>query len=240
MAKGDRKRRPYFALEIRGSAKLTSGKKWGISAEAQSWVLFLTSRNCSSLVIDTLCNEAGGADGDIAVACFYIEFAAQKEQSAAGILGGLLKQVVSGYRPIPKEIMDAFQNCEKVIGGQRLQLPEIVKLLGSLASRRRSFFCLDALDECAAPDRAKILQSLKDITTMSPTARVFLTGRPHVGGEVSRRLPDGVASVLISPRKDDIIQYINAKLAEDPTSDEMDDRLEAEIVKKIPETVAEM
>jgi len=181
----------------------------------------------------------GGSEGDISVACFYCEFAAQKEQSAATVLAGLLKQVVSGFRPIPKEIKDAFQKCEEA-GGQRLQLPEMVKLLGNLASMRRTFLCLDALDECTATDRAKIFLSLKDIIKMSPTARVFLTGRPHVGGEVGRHLGGGVASVLISPRKDDIIQYIHAKLAEDATSDEMDEGLEAEIVQTIPETVAEM
>jgi len=181
MAKVGRKRRPYFVPEIQGPVRLTLGTRYGILGEAQSWMLFLTSRNFSSLVIDTLCHEVGGAEGDIAVACFYFDFAAQKELSTAIILGSLLKQVVRSFRLISKEIMDAFEKYEKVIGGQRLQLPEIVKLLGSLASMRRIFFCLDALDECAAPDRAKILLSLSDIIRMSPTARVFLTGRPHVG-----------------------------------------------------------
>jgi len=240
MAKLGRRRRPYFAPEIRGSAKLTSGKRHDIGEEAQSWILFLTGSNFSSLVVDTLCNEAGGAEGDISVACFYCDFASQKEQSATGILGGLLKQVVRGFRPIPREIMDAFEKYEKVIGGQRLQLSEIVKLLGSLSSMRRTFFCLDALDECAAPDRAKILLSLRDIVKMSPTVRVFLTGRPHVGSEVGRHLGGGVTLVSISPLKDDIIRYVHSKLVEDTIPDEMDERLEAEIVKKIPETISEM
>ena len=174
------------------------------------------------------------------MACFYFDVTAQKGQSAASVLGGLLKQVVSGFRPIPQEIIEAFQKYEKVIGGRRLQLPEIVKLLESLSSIRRTFLCLDALDECAALDRAKILISLRDIIKMSPTARVFLTGRPHVSSEVSRHLPSRVAVVSISPRKDDIIQYIHAKLEEDTTSDEMDAGLQAEIVKNILEAVSEL
>jgi len=233
------KRRPYFAPEIRASARLTLGKRREIEGVARRWILFLTIGNFSSLVIDTLCGEPGGPEADISVACFYCDFAAQKEQSAASILGGILKQVVRGFRPIPKEIIDAFQKYEKV-GGQRLQLPEIVNLLASLASVRRTFFCLDALDECATPDRAKILFSLRDIVKMSPTTRVFLTGRPHVGGEVGSHLGGGVALVSISPRKDDIIRYVHSKLVEDTTPDEMDEILEAEIVKKIPETVSEM
>ena len=174
------------------------------------------------------------------MACFYLDFAAQKEQSATSVLGALLKQVVAGFKPIPEEIMVAFRKHEKVIGGRTLQLPEIVKLLGNLSSTRRTFFCLDALDECAAAERAKILLSLKDIIKMSPTTRVFLTGRPHIEGEVGRHLPGGTGLVSISPRKDDVILYIHTKLAEDATSDEMDEKLEAEIVKRIPEAVAEM
>ena len=210
---------------------------------AQGWIISLTSYDFSSLVVDTLCDEAGkarAAGEDISVACFYFDFAAQKEQSAASMLGALLKQVVGGFKKIPKEITDVFEERKGVIGGQGLQLREIVKLLGSLSSTRRTFFCLDALDECAALHRATIFRSLKEITEMSPATRLFLTGRPHVGDEVNRHLPSGVALVSISPQKDDIIQYIRAKLAEDITPDEMDEKLEAEIVNNIPETIAEM
>ena len=136
--------------------------------------------------------------------------------------------------------MDAFRKHEKVIGGRALQLPEIVKLLGNLSSMRRTFFCLDALDECAAAERAKVLRSLGGVIEMSPATRVFLTGRPHIGGEVGKHLPRGAGFVSISPQKADIIRYIGAKLAEDTISDEMDETLEAEIMKRFPETLSEM
>ena len=174
------------------------------------------------------------------MACFYFDFAAQKEQSAGNMLGALLKQAVGNFRQIPQEIQDAFEKHKRVIGGRTLQLQEIVKLLGVLSSTRPTFFCLDALDECAALHQSKILLALKEIIRVSPATRVFLTGRPHVEDEVRKHLPGEVTLVSVSPRKDDIIRYIHAKLAEDITSDEMDEGLEAEIVKKIPETVAEM
>ena len=174
------------------------------------------------------------------MACFYFDFAAQNEHSAGGMLGALLKQVVGGFKQIPKEIRDAFEKHKRVIGGRGLQLHEIVKLLGSLLLIRPTFFCLDALDECPVLHRTKILISLKDIIKISPATRLFLTGRPHVGGEVGKHLPGGVAILSIIPRRNDIAQYIQTKLAEDTTLDEMDERLEAEIVKKIPETVSEM
>jgi len=191
-------------------------------------------------VIDTLYDEADEPGKDISMACFYFDFAAQNEQSAGGMLGALLKQVVGSFKQIPKEIQDAFKKHKKVIGGRGLQLHEIVRLLGSLLLIRPTFFCLDALDECAVLHRTKILISLKDIIKISPATRLFLTGRPHVGGEVGKHLPSGVAILSIIPRKDDIVQYIHTKLAEDTTLDEMDERLEAEIVKELPETASEM
>jgi len=174
------------------------------------------------------------------VACFYFDSTAQKEQSAANVLGALLRQVIGGFDQIPKEITDAFRRHKKLIGGRELQLPEIVKMLRNFSSTRRTFFCLDALDECAAPHRAKILLALKDIIKLSPTGRVFLTGRPYVGDEVRKHFPGGTAFVSISPRNDDIIRFIHTRLAEDTTSGEMDEGLEAEIVKKIPEVVSAM
>jgi len=174
------------------------------------------------------------------VACFYFDSAAQKEQTAASVLGALLKQVAGGFTRIPKEITDAFRRHKKFIGGRELKIPEIVQMLGSLSSTQGTYFCLDALDECAAPDRAKILLSLKEIIEMSPTTRVFLTGRPYVCGEVVKHFHEGAALVWISPRNGDITRYIHTKLVEDPNSGEMDEELEEEIIKKLPENVAEM
>ena len=174
------------------------------------------------------------------MACFYFDSTAQKEQSTASVLGTLLKQVVGGFEKIPKEITDAFRRHKKFIGGRKLQVPEIVRLLGSFSSTQPTFFCLDAVDECVSPDRAKILLSLKDIIKMSPTTRVFLTGRPHIDSEVEKHLSNGVTVVSISSRQDDIIRYIHTRFAEDATPDEMDEGLEAEIVNKLLETVSDM
>ena len=193
----------------------------------------LTSFIFSSLAIDTLCDKAGAAGGEnIAVVCFYFNFAAQKEQqSATNVFGALLQQVVSGFDQIPEAIIKAFQKCKSAIGGRRLLLSEIVKLLGTLSSLRPIFFCLDALDECPTEYRAKILLSLKEIISIAPTrTRVFLTGRQNVRAEVERHLP-GAAVVSISPRRDDILHFILSKLEEgDPTPDEMNEKLKAEIL----------
>ena len=75
-------------------------------------------------MVDTLCKQAVGENA--AVACFYFDFASQEEQSPAAILGSVLKQVVGGLGEVPERIVKAFREREKVIGGQRLSLEEIV------------------------------------------------------------------------------------------------------------------
>ena len=77
------------------------------------------------------------------------------------MLGSFLKQVVSGMEKIPEEILQAFQEQKKAIGGRAPQLPDIVKILQAITSSQRTFMCIDALDECAAVHRIKILGSLK-------------------------------------------------------------------------------
>ena len=87
----------------------------------------LTSSHRSSLVVDTLCDRARGQD--IAVTCFYFDFAAGKEQAPGNMLGALLKQVVGGLDKVPEDIMQEFVEQRKVIGGRSLRLDHIVKML---------------------------------------------------------------------------------------------------------------
>ena len=198
----------------------------------------LTSRDVSSLVIDSLCDQARGQD--VAVACFYFDFATQKEQSSAGMLSALLKQVVIGLEEVPGEIAQAYEEQKKFIGGRRPQHTDIVKMLQTISSKKRTFICIDALDECMPGHRVKLLDSLNQILQKSLSTRVFVTGRPHIRPEIERCLPGGVASLSISPKRGDVIRYLRTRLREDTTPDAMDSILEAEILKKIPEDIAEM
>ena len=239
VAKVNLRMRQYFATAIRVLERRIFGERFcpGEKITGQK-ALFLTSFHRSSLVVDALCDRARGRN--IAVACFYFDFAAGKEQTPASMLGALLRQVVGGLDTIPEEIMQEFVEQKGVIGGRSLRLDQIIKMLAAVTSLKRTFICVDAVDECAVRDRAKILISLGEIIQKSPTTRVFLTGRPYVRGEVETRLPGGAVAVSVSPWKDDIIYYIRKKLEEDPSPDQMDKSLESKIVQKIPETVSEM
>ena len=199
----------------------------------------LTSCEVSSLVIDWLYDQAGGQR--IAVACFYFDFAAQKEQSPTNMLGALQKQVVGGLEEIPKEIVQAYKDHKKVIDGRGLQLADIVKMLQTTASEQPTFICIDALDECAVGYRVKVLDSLNQILRRCPSTRVFVAGRPQIQAEVEKRLSSRrVMAIRIIPQRYDIIGYLHTRLDEDTKLDAMDSSLKADILKKIPEDVSEM
>jgi len=108
-------------------------------------MLLLICRDNSSLVIDKLCDEAG--EDDTVVICFCFDFAARNEQSPLNMLGSLLRQLVSGLEEIPELVIQVFQKQKKVIGGKGLQVPQILKMFQTITATRRTFICVDALDE---------------------------------------------------------------------------------------------
>jgi len=198
----------------------------------------LISCDISSMVIDNLCSQARGRNTTIA--CFYFDFAAQNEQSLAGVLASLLKQLVFGLEETPEEISEAYRDRKNAIGGQGPQISDILKMLQITSARKRSFICIDALDECATEHQAKLLDSLGHLLQQSPGTRIFVTGRPHIRPEIGRRFGGRVISMSISPKKGDITTYLRSRLAADTTPDAMDSTLEADILEKIPADVSEM
>ena len=189
-------------------------------------------------MIDSLSDQARGQN--VTIACLYLDFAAQQEQSSTSLLGALLKQLVVGLGEVPEEMAQAYKEQKNSIGGRRPQHTDIVKMLQAATYKKRTFICLDALDECVPEHRVKLLNSLNKIIQKSPSTRIFVTGRPHIRPELGRRLSGRVASLSITTKRDDIIRYLHSRLEADTNPDAMDSSLEADILKKIPEEISEM
>ena len=202
-------------------------------------MIVLTCSDTSSLVVDSLCDMAGKRTTGIAVSCFYVDFAARKEQSPENILGSLLKQIVGGLGKIPDEISRVFQEHKKVIGGRGLRVPEIVKILQTVTSLQLTFICIDALDECVEEHRPEVLDLLRQILEKSPNTRIFLTGRRHIGDEIDRHLGERTTVLSIKPNRDDIVGYIRMRLSKDTSLEGKDTGLEDEIIKSITENIPE-
>ena len=113
-------------------------------------------------------------------------------------------------------------------------------MLQNTVSKKRTFVCIDALDECMAKYRVKILTSLDQILRCSPGTRMFVTGRPHIEAEVGKRLSGRGTVIRITPQRHDILSYLHHRLEEDTMREAMDSSLEADIVEKICKDVSEM
>jgi len=145
-----------------------------------------------------------------------------------------------GLNEVPEGIVKAFRDRERVIGGQKLALTEIVEFLLDISSSQCTFICIDALDKCLVGYRVKLLDSLNQILQKSPGARIFLTGRAHIQGKVDKHLAGRAATISIAPSEDDITIFLRARLKEDTMPDAMDESLEEGIMRNFPETVSEM
>jgi len=200
-------------------------------------VVVLTCNDTSSLVVDKLCDMAG--ERNIAVSCFYVDFAAREEQTPTNILGSLLKQIVGGLEKVPDEISRTFQDYRKVIGGRGLRVAEIVKILQTVTSLKPTFICIDALDECVERHRPEVLDSLRKILQKSPNTRIFLTGRRHIRGEIETHLGGRAAVLSIKPNGDDILGYVQMRLSKDTSLGAVDSGLEDEIIKSLTENIPE-
>ena len=188
-------------------------------------------------MIDWLCDQVHNRD--IAVAGMYCDYLAQKEQSAANMLGSILKQLLQ-RDGIPEPLRQVCRREKMGCGGRALQLPDLIGILGTtIASLPEVFICIDGLDECLPKNRRELLESLREVVRASPTTRVFLSGRPHIRDEVEGYFTEAVM-IAIVPTIEDIERYLEMRLDRDPTPSAMEDNLRAEILRVIPLKISQM
>ena len=103
---------------------------------------------------------------------------------------------------------------------------------------KRTFICVDALDECVPENRVVVLESLRQILQGSPNTRLFMTGRPQVRSEVEK-LNGATSFISIQPTEDGVVRYLRDKLRNDTAPEVMSSTLEADIMKTILEVNSE-
>ena len=85
----------------------------------------------------------------------------------------------------------------------------------------------------------ELFGSLKDILQKSRRMRIFFTGRPQVGAEITRHFCNCVI-VSASPKTRDLERYLEKKLEMDTEHDAMSDGLRADILRIIPQRISGM
>ncbi|RPA91530.1 hypothetical protein L873DRAFT_1629918, partial [Choiromyces venosus 120613-1] len=128
----------------------------------------------SSLVIDALCGQT--ARKDIAVTWAYCKSSRLEGYSTENIVGGIVKQLVSG-REIPVNIRQAFRNNIDGQGPRLLQIREM--LVATIALLPQVFICIDALEYFSDVWKRQLLvfSFLQSIVRESTSTRLLFTGR---------------------------------------------------------------
>jgi len=200
----------------------------------------LTRDKISSLVIDTLSKQAYGQN--MAVLSLYCDYRGREDQSAVNMVGSLLTQAALGGLGIIREIRSAFGKSGRG-GGEGLQLAEMVQLfVKTIGSLERVYICVDAIDELLPQHRSEFLRVLRQIIQEEPSARLFLTGRPHIRGGLDKHLTKGAYLIHIVPDQGDIARFLSWKMDDDDDWDPdlMTEDLKNGIVKTILEKASEM
>ena len=197
----------------------------------------LTARNISSLVIDSLCDQA--REEDIAVAGLYCDYLSQQEQTITNMMGAILRQLV-GRGDIPEYLREAFNKGKMEFGGRGLRLLDIMGMIKTaIASLSQVFICIDALDECLPKHLPELLGSLRDIIREFPRTRIFLTGRRHVSDDIQRYFSRAVV-IPIAPNPSDIKSYLEMRLDRDTEPEAMNDVVRADIIRISLERISDM
>jgi len=113
-----------------------------------------------------------------------------------------------------------------------------VKTIGSL---ERVYICIDAMDELVPQHRAEFLRALRQIIQEAPNTRLFLTGRPHIRGELDKHLIEGAYTIHIVPDQGDIARYLTRKMDDDDARDPdlMTENLKNDIMKTMLEKASD-
>ena len=199
----------------------------------------LISGEISSLVIDSLRKQTRGEN--MAALSLYCDYQTQKDQSVVNIIGSLLSQVALGTSQIPSEVQRAFKLGQR--GRHALPLSDMLELLvKTVSSIERVYTCFDGMDELLPQNRSELLRTLREIIPEAPNIRLFLTGRPHIRGELDKYLTKGAYIIPIVVDEGDIARYVTRKIEDDEDGgpDLMPDDLKHDVLKTMLEKASEM
>lgn len=137
----------------------------------------------SSLVIDHLSAKSTGEN--VCVAFAYCDYGNQEQQSMRNMIGGPFKQVITASNNVTEEIINPLLKINK--DRKNLELNDAFEpLLKVLKSFKKTYVCIDALDECSEKHRKEIICYINQLSTLSFTdstavpVKIFFTGRPHI------------------------------------------------------------
>ena len=174
----------------------------------------------SGSVIDHLMTSPGGELGQRVVAYFFFDYRWKESLSATTFLRCILHQVLRMDK-IPSGIRERLQR--HFGGANDLHEPTLENLQELIfdicTSSNNVFFIVDGLDEAEPDCRIAVLQFLE---YMQPYVKIYIAGQPEID---IAALFKGSRAVTINITehdvKKDIWKFINIKLEQDVTANEV-------------------
>ena len=156
------------------------------------------------------------------------------------MIGGLVRQLALRAPRAPNEVKRSFEESKRG-GCQGLRLPDMVKLfVRAIRSINLVYLCVDAVDEVLPQYRPEFFRTLRQIIHDAANVRLFLTGRPYIGGEVDKHLTKEVCTIQIVADQRDITMYLSQKMDDDQDPDLMTEYLRNEIMETMLEKTSGM
>ncbi|KAJ6542334.1 ankyrin repeat-containing domain protein [Mycena vulgaris] len=187
-------------------------KKWESGSGSTLWCRGIPGAGktvLASMVVDHLSSN----NGDIGVACIYLNHKEADNQTPSKLLAGLWRQLALD-RDISSIVENLYkQHREK---GTVPSLEEVVNVLrSSLEEFSKVFVIVDALDEY--PNESPTFQReilLQYLAEMGSNVNLMITSRPNISPE-SSSLPN-LETLDIQAAPEDIQAYINAQIKLSP------------------------
>jgi len=180
------------------------------------------------MVIDHLLSHYG----EERVVYIYCDYRDKTNQNLLNIMGSILKQHLAVTTDIPVAIADQLGSLEKQ--GKKVMIQDVSQMLKSAIPQAGShFLCIDALDELEPGARLGLLKALR---TEFGSARIFLTGRPHITSDIHRILQTHPGDAIqITPNLTEVRAYLSHEIELDSemNPDDMNEQLKEEILDGI-------
>jgi len=183
-----------------------------------------------SVVIDDLLQDLENAF----VVFIYCDYRDQALQTSAHLLGSLLAQVVKRSAKLPDGLKSAYEVNRH--SSSSFDTQQATQFLTAICKQlKRTYCCIDALDELGNDARVQLLQSLQLVCHECPGFRICFTGRPSIEAKVVQFLGQSTSiyQARIKAGDEDVKRFIIDKLDGEPDELLMNDSLKMSIVKTL-------
>ena len=161
----------------------------------------------ASIIVDDL-GKRYNNNTETGIAYIYCNFRRRSEQKADDLLSNLLKQLSQG-QVLPSSVKELYSQHQ--VRNTRPSVDEISRTLQSVAALyARVFLIVDALDECEAESRSRLLTEIFSLQAKTKT-NFFTTARPNT---YIKEEFEGCCSLEILASNGDVCRYLDGHMSQ--------------------------